>query len=641
MHQPQLLHRVDSVRHRRYGESHPRRGGQPPVCIETSRTATWYARVVRKLLAVPVLLGTAVLIAAPALGAEPDGFLSPEEPQVSQSEKVFLSRVAQRTLRDELMKRPLYEPRYVPDRLAALESESLVQVRLSGFLLGAGVGGPAPVAQAVRDAALTATRSAVGNKLLPQDRLADVLVEIELVGEAVPFKVDGDWTQPRVLAPFIEPGEHGMVIMGPKGAHRFSPAEVFTSDVTLPEALRRLAEYTLGNSEAVSNARLLRFRTTHWYQPPGSDNIVTLERGLLPVPLEEVKAEPLRDAIQKLADYMAYRQLESGLFTYQYEVGNDRYSRQNSLVRQVGALSALAMHARWSGKSASLGAVDLGVRFHLQGYTEIPDRDGAAFVATADGNHKLGVTAMLAQTLLLHPDSESYEDKITGLIQGMLWLQRPSGMFMTAFPPAEMLDGQAQFPGEALLAMAQYYERKPSQEVLAAFARAIDYYRSLFRARELPALIPWQTQAFCIMARKSGRDDYRDFVFELTDWVVERQLREENCPWPILWGGIAAYQDGRPDVSTAAFLEGLCDAIVLARDAGDADRVRTYERAARHAARFVLQLQVKPEEAYFVRSKRDAVNGMRRTPTLNRLRISHCQHALSALIKTHDTLFGH
>ncbi|MGB0715547.1 MAG: hypothetical protein ACPGXK_06705 [Phycisphaerae bacterium] len=572
--------------------------------------------------------------------AEPDTAALPQEPALEEGEKKFLTRLARRTIRDELLGRSMYEPTYVPARLKEVETEALVQLRLSGFLLGAGVGGPSAVMNAVRDAAVTATRSAVGNKLLMPERLADLLVEIELVGDAVPLRIEGDWTQPMVLGPHIQPGEHGMVIFGPKGAHRFSPAEVFTSDVTLPEALRRLAEYTLGNSEAVSNARLMRFRTLHWYQPPRSDEVVTLERGLFPVSLESVTRERLGEAIQQLADYMAYRQLESGLFSYQYEVGLDRYSRQNSLVRQAGALAALSRHAAWSGKSASLGAANLGIRFHLQGLTQIPEQEGGAFIATADGKHKLGVTAMLTQAMLQHPKRGGYIDQIDSLTNGMRWLQRPSGMFMTAFPPAEMMDGQAQFPGEALLALAQYYEVRPSQEVLESFSRAITYYRGFFRDRELPALIPWQAQAFAIMARHTDRADYRDFVFELADWVVDHQIHEGNSPWHVLWGGIAAQQPGHADITTAAFLEALCDATNLARETGDQDRAARYAQAARLATRFVLQLQFKPEEAYFVRSPRDTVNGMRETPTLNLLRISHCQHALVALMKAHDTLFG-
>ncbi|MHC5108267.1 MAG: hypothetical protein ACYTHJ_00135 [Planctomycetota bacterium] len=566
-------------------------------------------------------------------------FPEPKAPEIKASHKKFLSRVARRTVRDELLNRGFYEPDYVPDALAALNCEVLIQLRHSGFLLGAGVGAPAPVTDAVRDAAITAARAVRDANYIDKDQVGDLLIEIELVGEPERFVVQGDWTRPRSVAPFIEPGIHGMVVGGPRSTHRFSPTEVFTSDVVLPEALQRLSQHTHGHSEGVGNARLMRFRTTHWYVPGNSQEIVPLQRGLLLVRPEEVTADRLNSAIESLAEYMCYRQLDTGMFTYQYEVGYDRYSEDNSLVRQAGAAAALAAHATSSGRSASRGAADLAIRFHLQGFTRIPDVTDASYIATADKQNKLGVTALLAQAMLLHPEPAKYGAERQQLINGMLWLQRPSGMFITAFPPAVEVEGQAHFPGEALHALALQYRLKPSERILGSFSRAIEYYRALFRDREAPSLVPWQMQAYAIMADLSKRVDYREFVFELADWVSARQLNQTNCPWPALWGGIAAYQPGRADISTASFLEGMCDAALLARRSGDLARASRYEDVMRLAARFVLQLQFKPEEAYFVRSPRDAVGGMRRTPTLNLLRISHCQHALVALMKTRDVLY--
>ncbi len=53
----------------------------------------------------------------------------------------------------------------------------------------------------------------------------------------------------------------------------------------------------------------------------------------------------------------------------------------------------------------------------------------------------------------------------------------------------------------------------------------------------------------------------------------------------------------------------------------------------------VMQLQVKPDEAYFIRSHQDAIGGIRTAPSLNLLRIDHCQHALVALMKARRVLY--
>ena len=201
------------------------------------------------------------------------------------------------------------------------------------------------------------------------------------------------------------------------------------------------------------------------------------------------------------------------------------------------------------------------------------------------------------------------------------------------------IQSQDYFPGEALLAIAAHYDSDPTATVLDAFNRAIGYYREHFREKPSPAFVPWQVQAFAKMARQTKRGDYSKFVFELTDWLAAKQLTAANCEWPELWGGIAAYQADRVGVSTASYLEGFADALALAQMLGDNERAARYEKLVRGAARFVMQLQIRPEEAYFIRSPRDAVGGIRTNPSLNLLRIDHCQHALIALIKTRGVLY--
>ena len=561
-------------------------------------------------------------------------------PAISEPHRRFLSNLARRTMRDKLLDRPIYEPGYVPQALVPLETEVVIRLRRGGFLLDAGVGGPLPVAHATRNAALAAVTPMIESGEMTLDLLNHVLVEIEVVGPARPIEIDTDWTQPRAIDPFIEPGVHGFVFRSGELQRRFCPSEIFTSDIVVADALRAIAQQLKPLQTHIQDVKLMRFRTAHWYEGAGGREIVSLHRGLTVVPPEDVTAKNLDDAVTRLAEYMIYRQLPSGLFSYQYEPALDRYSPESNWVRQAGAVSAMAYHASHAGRSASIAAADMGVRFMLTGLVDIPGADNAAFIATPDQHNKLGVTALVCMALAYHPDASRYADTREKLISGMLWLQRPSGMFVTAFPPAEEIRAQEYFPGEALLAMALHYDLSPSAEVLDAFDRSINFYRGFFRNSPGPAFIPWQVQAYALMARKSRRGDYIDYVFELTDWLAEKQLDRSNCAWPEMWGGIAAYQDNRAGVATAAYLEGFAEALMLARRIGDTRRVERYEKVVRLAARFVMQLQVRPEEAYFIRSPQDAIDGIRTSPSLYLLRIDHCQHALIGLMKAREALFS-
>ena len=77
----------------------------------------------------------------------------PAVPVVSDTHREFLSRIARRTVRDATLDRGGYEPGYVPAALDSLVLEAVVRLRDRGYLRAAGVGGPAPISRAVRDAA--------------------------------------------------------------------------------------------------------------------------------------------------------------------------------------------------------------------------------------------------------------------------------------------------------------------------------------------------------------------------------------------------------------------------------------------------------------------------------------------------------
>jgi hypothetical protein len=587
----------------------------------------------------PILPMLALLVCAGAAAAgEAEHPHTPAPVIVNGPHREYLTRVARRTVSDAILLGKTYSPDYIPEALVERPGEVVVRVRHHGYLLGTGVGGPGPLAGSTRDAASAAAAGLAGDTPA-RDRIDDLLIEIEVIGPPAALRSALDWTRPGAVDPFLEPGVDGVLVVAGERARRVCPSEIVTSDVTLAEALRLLAQGLQLSGGQIPQTSLSRFRTAHWYEPRAGARIVVLQRGMTVVPRQAVSAGGLKEAIDRIAEYMAYRQRDSGLFTYQFEPGSDRYSDEDNAVRQTGATLAMAVHARWSEKSASSAAADLAITHHLERLSDVPSADEASFIATADGRNKLGVTALLALALANHSDAARHEPVRQRLVKGMLSLQRPSGMFMTAFPPAIEVRGQDYFPGEALLALAREYEHRPAAEILEAFDRAIDFYREYFETSRSPAFVSWQVQAFALMARHTKRKDYSDHVFALTDYLAERQLTAGNCEWHELHGGIAGYGDGRAGVATASYLEGFADALVLARQLDDVERARRYEQLVREAARFVIQLQVRQEEAYFIRSPQDAIGGIRTAPALNKLRIDHCQHALLSLIKTREALY--
>ncbi|MCP4246767.1 MAG: AMMECR1 domain-containing protein [bacterium] len=576
--------------------------------------------------------------AVPLAADEPE----PPAPAITALDQQFLTRVVRRTLEQQLRDESVYEVNYVPPGLQAVEGQVVVTLRQRGSARGVGTGRRGPVGTAGRGAAIAALVDAARRGPVTLAWLSRIRVDVEVAGPEVRIAFDGRWSDPTALNRYVEPGVHGVVLQFGQARRQFCPSEIVTKNVTVHDAVRGIAQRLVQAPEELAGATILRFRTQHWHETSdgGTDGqVIELPRGLVPISPADVTRETLTDAIDRLVAYMIYRQLPSGLFSYQYEPSVDAYTDDDNLVRQAGVVWSLARYAKVSGHSAPAAAAELGLKRLLNRVADLPDEPGAAFIAGLGGRHKLGVTALTGLALYEHPMGEQHRPVRDRLLAGVYDRQTDSGMFLTVFPPVRRMSSKYYFPGEALLLIARAYEDQPTRQALEAFNKGFAYYRELWRTDPTPPFAAWHIQAFARMAVVTKRRDFADFAFEMADWLAAKQYDESNCPWPELHGGIEAYVDARVGVATASYLEGLTDALSLARRFEDDVRRARYERAVRLAARFVMQLQVQPVEAYYVPSRQDAVGGIRTSPSDNRLRIDHCQHALMALMKTRQVLF--
>ncbi|MBI1825093.1 MAG: hypothetical protein HYR83_01780 [Planctomycetes bacterium] len=575
------------------------------------------------------------MYSAPASDQQPQ----PPVPIINAVQRQYLSHLIRRTVRDAKLKRPEYVPDFVPEALTRLNAEVVVRLRRDGYLIGLGVGQPGPIPKSAQSAA-QASVAMLSSDGFDADDLANLLIEVEVLGETQDLPANLNWLNREELRKYIEPGIHGLVFLTPSGVRRVCPSDFYTGEISLDDGLKTLAQSLHQEPSQAPDTRLRRFRSVHWYERSSGAPIVSLNRGMLPASGSPSRSS-LSEGISNLASYIEYRQRATGLFAYEFDAGEDRYADDDNLVRQIGITASLSQYAALSGKSPA--AADAAIRYHLRGLRDLSVAEDSqsgtrpGFIAMADASNKLGVTALLALALVEHPRSNEFAEAREKLIRGILWLQQPSGMFVSAFPPAEQLGGQDFFPGEALVALAADYERQPEERILKAFDAAMAFYGEYFRLRQSPAFTAWQVQAFAHMAMTTNRGDFAAFAFEQADWLVGQQLDPSNCTWPDLFGGIGS--DDGPSAASGLYLEALTDALSLARKRNDAARITRYETAVRGMAELVLRLQVKPEEAYFARSRKDVIGGIRSAPASTRIRIDHCGHALVGLSKALHVLF--
>lgn len=584
--------------------------------------------------------GLAILVLLPTAAAPSAKDQSGSLPQISDVDRRFLTQLVRRTIDSHFAGDVLYKPGYVPPSLSQMECQIVVTIRRAGVARGIGISSHRAIIQGVREAAVLAAESAIAGGLPRSQVLDGTRIEMQALGPVVPYQSPRNWTEPGAVDEFLEPGIDGVQLFLDDEQRWFTPAEMIAKNVNFTEALRTLAKEITLNPQVLHEALLSKFQTLHWVELDDSGQIVSLTRGMITIAPEQVTPKAVDDAIMQLGDLLVYRQLPSGRFNYEYDPAADRYGQDEDELAQSTATWAAVQFARHAPSDRTRRAAKAAIDERLAHLARLPGADNAAFIAEPKRRNRLGVTALFCLGLAEHSDTSALAATRDQLVRAMRWLQQPGGELVPAFPPASIVDTQERYPGQALLALARDYQLTPSKETLDAFDRAHRFYSEFFASARPPAVVPWHSQAFALMSSLTKRSDYASFVYTMCDLACDHQLRPDNSEAAQLWGAFTARGVFEPGASTALFVQGLAAAARLARERGDLERFDRYRQACKLGVRFLLQLQIKPEECFYIRSTRDALHGLREGPTRSTLRIDDCAHALVALIQSRDIIFA-
>lgn len=567
--------------------------------------------------------------------------------QLDPVDQTFLVRFARRVMTARLRDRDRYESPYVPAVLEDMTCRVSVSLRRHGTLLGSSDSGAMPVMEACRTAAEAALSTAAAKKPLSLTDLDECGLEVELIG---PRERVGDGSDtPVALSPMFAPAVHGVAVRLKNQEVLVRPSQIISREMLCRksddidyrcdryEGVLKDLKDKLGLSRDPpeldpKEVTFLRFRTTHLYEPRSGAEVVLLIGGMRPVPAGEAAPASFRRAVDRIAAFIAYRQVPEGIFSYEFLPGRDMYwPEDQNWIRQAATTWSIAHHARMTGDRPSAAVAAKAIEAMLSMAQPVADRPGARFIATPDDKHALGTTALVALSLIDSPEADRHLAMRLSLLDGIASLQREDGSFRTSFPPAADSASQDYYPGEALLAVARHYEKARDARWRDLCDKALPFYLSYFRATRPAMFVPWQAQAWGQMARTTRLRKYADFVFEMSDLIVATQITETDPTLPIYLGGFDVYANGAPGISTAVYVEGMVEAVRTAEAFGDRQRADKYRQSVRRAGRFVLQLCFREEECYYVRSIQDVLGGVRNTPINPTLRIDNMQHALAAL----------
>ena len=420
---------------------------------------------------------------------------------------------------------------------------------------------------------------------------------------------------------------------------RFAPTRMLTSNLSFRRAVEKFLDERGANAgDLAADGGLRAFSARQFLVPVSHDDRVTeLFRGsplIAPAPSSDERHANL--LVDGIGQWMIRNQSPDGALPYKYWPSRGVESPADNALRRFLASWSLARLGEIRGSAEIRAAARRNLRFNLTRY--LRDIGGGRGAIVESTGAKLGSVAIAALAILESPARGEFLGELTMLAKSVESLRDDELGFRTFFFPSKR-DGDNWnfYSGEALLFWAEAVRRgakpaPPLEHCAAAFARC--------RARHLrarnPAFVPWHTQACASLFAHTGRREFAEFAFEISDWLLAMQ-QWDDVP-PDLRGRF--YDPRRPEfgpphaASTGAYLEGLADAHSLARALGDSRRAAAYARVLGRGLRSLRQLQFRDHrDAFYIARPRRVMGALRTEVYDNAVRIDSAAHALMAAVK--------
>ena len=504
-------------------------------------------------------------------------------------------------------------------------------------------------------------------KSLSKDELDDVEIVFNILHNKK--RVKGKLED---LVDEIELGVHAIELVNGTKRAFFKESVPITKNYGLKKTLDRLCKKAGLDVACINNSDTEIYKyETFTFKGNRKGRIVDLYRYNILVDPKDITINLIHDRISLAKSWFLNNIDErTGRMQYMYLPSSDEYSTDNNHIRQIATVWSIAQLKGFLNDSSLETLINDSLDYYLN---HILDMGDFCFVRVDDPVN-IANSAFLILALLHTPDYPDNERWMERLAKGILSLQLSDGSYKTMFwlsrfrkttsslrrlknkliklkkggfrkiafyirhpkravrkawgEPDRSIDF---YPGEAMLALMSLYQRARTKSYLESVEKAFPYYRDYWRKNRNTAFIPWHTQTLLLLYEETENHEISEFVFEMNDWLIDNyQIRESQFQ-----DKIGGFGEAYPGSSTSSYLEGLNDALGLARMIGDTDHLAKYEEAIRLGTRCMLLMQYTMNNAFYVKNQSRAVGGFRQSIVNNSQRIDHTQHALNALMKTY------
>ena len=445
-------------------------------------------------------------------------------------------------------------------------------------------------------------------------------------------------------------GVDGLAFLRSSGVALF-PLEIaaagpeYVSGALSPMPLLRIIPETSASAPLRDGLRTLRevpvrtFRAAAFYSD-GENPTVMLWGGHEAI--RPVTRERLSEALDLAADAYMRVMKSDGEFVHRYDPATGREVDEPNLVRQAGALWAMARLAERTGRDDLRSALRGSARALLRHRRRFGQADALCLVE--DDTVKLGAVALGALALARSVEALGGDAFLASaaeqLGETMLLAQDDRGRFTSLYRYSTLepdLGWQSRyFPSQAVLALTGLHRLTGEEKWLDAAERGARY---LVEVRDGDTLAQdldhdhWLLIALDELRRLRPDPLWVEHAKKLSLAIANTQNRDASAPWRL-----GAFQ-GQGDLDGAATLtEGLCAAWSLLRRAGEDSEADAISDAAGFSAAFVLRMQYRDASLLDVKDPAYLKGQFPRGIGRPEAGSDSLQHGVTALLRTLEAM---
>ena len=419
---------------------------------------------------------------------------------------------------------------------------------------------------------------------------------------------------------------------------RLSPTKTIATNRAINEEIEREAkERKLSVKDWLAQSDIFSFKARQYYIPLSSDKPAEeTARGNRIIPVSEVTQKNVEHFTELLASWMFNNLQPNGRMTYMYYPSSGTEGRGNNMIRQWMGTVSMGREAKLHPERNLFPRVEQNIRYNLEQFYR---SEGELGYIEYERQAKLGAAALAMISLIESPVREQFAAYEKGLLALTLHLWQESGEFFCFYKPADKKQANLHnfYPGETLLAWAFLYEQNGDTALLEKAMQSFRYYKDWHLKNRNPAFVPWHTQAYYTIWKKTKSKELQEWIFEMNDWLVDEMQSDSRVAYDDTIGRFYAPSRnfGPPHASaTGVYIEGLIDAFALAREIGDKAHEEKYRKSIILGLRSSMQLQFQDDQdMFYATNKQRLRGGMRTTVYDNEIRVDNVQHVLMGVQK--------